>query len=68
MPRAACTFRQTDVRRAIRAAFAAGAVRARIEVGDMVVIAEKSEVGQIVTGTAAERDYERWKASRAHSS
>jgi hypothetical protein len=48
MPRGPCTFRQQDVTRAIRAAFAAGAVRAQVQVGGIVITAEKSAGGQVI--------------------
>jgi hypothetical protein len=41
MSRARCTFRQQDVTRAIRAAFAAGATKAQVEVGGLVITAQK---------------------------
>jgi hypothetical protein len=45
MPRGPCTFRQRDVTRAIRAAFAAGATRAQVEVGGVTITAEKPGEG-----------------------
>lgn len=42
MSRRPCTFRQLDVTRAIRAAFAAGAARAHVEVGGITITAEKT--------------------------
>jgi hypothetical protein len=41
LSRGPCTFRRQDVTRAIKAAFAAGATRARVEVGGIVITAEK---------------------------
>jgi hypothetical protein len=46
MARGPCTFRQQDVTRAIRAAFAAGAARAQIQIGDILITAEKTAAGQ----------------------
>ena len=43
MSRGPSTFRRQDVTRAIKAAFAAGATRARVEVGGIVITAEKSD-------------------------
>jgi hypothetical protein len=42
LSRGPCTFRRQDVTRAIKAAFAAGATRARVEVGGITIIAEKA--------------------------
>jgi AAA domain len=44
--RGPCKFRQQDVTRAIRAAFAAGASRAQIEVGGITITAEKTVEGK----------------------
>jgi len=52
MPRGACTFRQKDVTRAIRAAFAAGAARAQVQVGGIVITAEKSADGEVIPGSS----------------
>jgi hypothetical protein len=46
MARGPCTFRQQDVTRAIRVAFAAGAIRAQIEVGGITITAEKTGEGK----------------------
>jgi len=43
MARGPCTFRQRDVAAAIKAAFAAGAKSARVQVGNMVVTADKEQ-------------------------
>jgi hypothetical protein len=45
MARGHCTFRQQDVTRAIRAAFAAGATRAQIQIGGITITAEKTNTG-----------------------
>ncbi len=42
MSRGACTFKQRDVAAALKAAFAAGAATARVEVGGIVVVAERN--------------------------
>jgi hypothetical protein len=46
MTRGPCTFRQQDITRAIRAAFAAGATKARVEIGGIVITAQKIEEEQ----------------------
>jgi hypothetical protein len=48
MARGPCTFRQLDITRAIRAAFAAGATRARIQIGGIIVTADKGVEGERV--------------------
>jgi hypothetical protein len=48
MGRSPCTFKQQDVTRAFRAAFAAGATRAEIKVGPIAIVAEKAPDSQIV--------------------
>lgn len=57
MTRGPCTFRQLDVTRAIRAAFAAGATRARIQVAGIVLTAEKTAEG---CGTIVAGDKNEW--------
>jgi hypothetical protein len=42
-------FRQRDVSRAFRAAFAAGAIRAKVQVGEMTITADKSNDDEHVT-------------------
>jgi hypothetical protein len=58
MPRGPCTFRQQDVTRAIRAAFAAGATTAQVEVGGIVITAQKTggEQAKIADGDGNEWD------------
>jgi hypothetical protein len=56
MKRGPCTFRQQDVTRAIRAAFAAGASRAEIRVGEMVITAEKATSGDVKVQSGNEWD------------
>lgn len=59
MPRAAQTFRQTDVVRAIKAARAAGEDVARVEIGRdgrIVIVVAKSEA------PATDPEIERWLA------
>jgi hypothetical protein len=57
MARGPCTFRQQDIARAIRAAFAAGATRAQVQVGGITITAEKTDEGQrIVRGADNEWD------------
>jgi Protein of unknown function (DUF3631) len=46
--RGPCRFRQRDVTRAIRAAFAGGAVRAQVQVGDILITAEKTVDGDAI--------------------
>jgi hypothetical protein len=54
LSRGPSTFRRQDVTRAIKAAFAAGATRARVEVGGITITAEKNESGEgIVVGSEA---------------
>jgi hypothetical protein len=48
MGRGPCTFRQGDVTRAIRAVFAAGAARAQVQVGGIVITAEKTASGDVI--------------------
>jgi hypothetical protein len=50
MSRARCTFRQQDVTRAIRAAFAAGATKAQVEVGGFIITAQKTDEDQAKVG------------------
>jgi hypothetical protein len=58
LSRGPSTFRRQDVTRAIKAAFAAGATRARVEVGGIVITAEKSdaEAANLVNGAPNEWD------------
>lgn len=56
MKRGPCMFRQRDVTRAIRAVFAAGALRAEIRVGDIVIAAEKTAAGDVRVETVNEWD------------
>jgi hypothetical protein len=46
MIRGLCKFRQRDVVRAFRAAFAAGAARAQVRVGDILITADKTGDGE----------------------
>jgi hypothetical protein len=48
MARGPCTFRQRDVTRAIRAAFAAGATRAQVQIGGITITAEKTNTGDAI--------------------
>jgi hypothetical protein len=48
MARGPCKFRQRDVARAIRAAFAGGATHARVQVGDILITAEKTIDGDTI--------------------
>jgi hypothetical protein len=48
MARGLCKFRQQDVARALRAAFAAGATRAQVQVGDILITAEKAPDGEAI--------------------
>jgi hypothetical protein len=51
------TFKQCDVTRAIKAAFAAGATTARVEIdGRIVVIAENPQIADKATNSANEWD------------
>jgi hypothetical protein len=52
MARGSCTFRQKDVARAIRAAFAAGATRAQVQVGGITITAEKIPADQAIVSTS----------------
>jgi hypothetical protein len=57
MTRGPCTFRQQDITRAIRAAFAAGATQARVEIGGVVITAQKiEERGKITSPSGNEWD------------
>jgi hypothetical protein len=60
MPRARCTFRQQDVVRAIKAAFAAGAARAQVQIGGIVITAERTANGKldVISGDDADLDRE----------
>jgi hypothetical protein len=57
MSRGPCTFRQNDLTRALRAAFAAGATRAEVKVGEITLTAEKTGEG---TGTLVESAHNEW--------
>ena len=48
MARGPCKFRQRDVTRSIRAAFAGGAMRAQVQAGDILITAEKTAVGDAI--------------------
>jgi hypothetical protein len=48
LSRGPSTFRRQDVTRAFKAAFAAGATRARVEVGGIVITAEKIGEGEAI--------------------
>jgi hypothetical protein len=54
MSRGRCTFRQQDVARALRAAFAAGATRAEVKigVGSFEIVAEKKPGGESISAAA----------------
>ena len=54
--RSPCAFRQGDVTRAIRGAFAAGAVRAEFRVGEIVITAEKTASEEITVASGNEWD------------
>jgi hypothetical protein len=58
MSRRPCTFRQQDVTRAIRAAFAAGATKAQVEIGGIIITAQKieEEQGKVVGPNGNEWD------------
>jgi hypothetical protein len=62
LSRGPSTFRRQDVTRAIKAAFAAGATRARVEVGGIVITAEKSGEGE---GIVSPGDANEWDAPQA---
>jgi hypothetical protein len=63
MARGPCTFRQQDVTRAIRAAFAAGATRAKVQVGGITVTAEKIDQDRHII--PIEDDENEWDAPLA---
>jgi hypothetical protein len=48
MSRGPSTFKQQDVTRAIRAAFAAGAERAKIKIGPIEIVAQKTVDGDAI--------------------
>ena len=48
MPRRPAQITQADVTRAFRAAFAAGATRAQVQVGDILITAEKALDGEAI--------------------
>ncbi len=52
-------FRQQDVVRAIKAAFTAGAVRAQVQIGGIVVIAERDINGKLDVTTHNDADLDR---------
>jgi hypothetical protein len=58
LSRGPSTFRRQDVTRAIKAAFAAGATRAQVEVGGITITAEKTrnEEANVLSGGANEWD------------
>jgi hypothetical protein len=58
MARGPCAFRQQDVTRAIRAAFAAGAVRAQIVVGGITITAEKSAAEEGSLGAVGANEWD----------
>jgi len=56
MSKRPCTFRQQDVTRAIKAVFAAGANRAKIEIGGILITAERTADGAADSGAVNEWD------------
>ena len=61
MPRGACTFKQTDLTKAVKAVVAAGVVVARVEVdrdGRIVVVA-----GKVAQDAGSEGDKNEWDAT-----
>jgi hypothetical protein len=58
MARGPCTFRQQDVARAIRAAFAAGATRAQVQVGGITVTAEKTIKGDAIISQSEANEWD----------
>jgi hypothetical protein len=61
MPRRACTFKQTDVTKAVKAVVAAGVEVARVEVdknGRIVVVA-----GKVAQDAASAGDKNEWDAA-----
>jgi hypothetical protein len=46
MPRRPAQITQADVARAFRAAFAAGATRAQVQIGDILITAERAPNGE----------------------
>ena len=70
MPRAPCSFRESDVRRAIRAARSSGIEVGRIEIGRdgriVVVPGEPPEDGATQTRAAsADEELARWRRKHA---
>lgn len=59
MARGPCTFRQNDIVRAIKAAFAAGAVRTRVQIGGIVITAEKKIDGKLDVTASDDADLDR---------
>jgi hypothetical protein len=54
--RGPCTFRQQDVTRAFRAAFAAGAQKAQVEIGGIIITAERGSEGTASVAASNEWD------------
>ena len=63
MARGPSTFRQRDVSRAFRAAFAAGATRAKVQVGQITITADKNSDEDHMT--ASEIGENEWDAPLA---
>ncbi len=61
MARGKCTFRQRDVKAAMKAAFDAGAKSARVEVGGIVIVAQVDELTGQGEATASElKQHDEW--------
>ena len=58
MSRSPSAFKQTDLTRAFRAAFAAGATRAEIKVGPMEIVVERAVDGKAIVRTAYENEWD----------
>ena len=67
MPRRACTFRESDVRRALRAAKAVGVkVRVEIEASKMTLVPVEEDADEAHQQQSDE--VERWVGKHAHKS
>jgi hypothetical protein len=58
MTRGPCTFRQRDVTRAFRAAFAAGATRAEVQVVGITIVAEKTHTDDAMISATEHNEWD----------
>jgi len=67
MTRGKCTFRESDLSRAVRAARKAGVEVARIEIGcDGKIAIVTAKAGETCNGEPKDGEVERWLGKHAH--